>query len=96
MTKYLINKPNTAAVVLSEFAGSSKAVGGILKANPFNFQDVVEKINEALQLKKEEKLERFSVSQRYLKKTSTLSWAQMFLKDLKTAHEPVLSIALLF
>lgn len=38
--KKLMNKNSKAAVILSEFSGCNRALGGILKINPYNVDEI--------------------------------------------------------
>jgi trehalose-6-phosphate synthase len=35
-----MNKQSKAAVILSEFSGCNRALGGVLKINPFNVDEI--------------------------------------------------------
>ena len=84
--KKLLNKTGKAAVILSEFSGCNRALGGILKINPFNVDEIVKNIDLAISMPPEEKEQRFKIAFNYISKHSTLKWAEAFLKDLKRSH----------
>ena len=86
--KFVLNKTSSAAVLLSEFAGCTKAIGGTVKVNPFDVEAVASQIEEALTQPKEDRIERFASTSRYLKNSSCFRWAFSFLRDVKAAHEP--------
>jgi len=39
-----LNKNSKAAVILSEFSGCNRALGGVLKINPFNVEEIAKSI----------------------------------------------------
>jgi trehalose-6-phosphate synthase len=43
--KKLLNRANKAAVILSEFSGCNRALGGVLKINPFNVDEIARSID---------------------------------------------------
>lgn len=81
-----LNKSGKSAVILSEFSGCNRALGGVLKINPFNVDEIVKNIEIAINMSSEEKEQRFKIAYNYISKHSTLKWAEGFLKDLKRAH----------
>lgn len=83
--KYL-NKSGRSAVILSEFSGCNRALGGTLKINPFNVDEIAKNIDLAINMCAEEKELRFKIAYNYISKHSTLKWAEAFLKDLKRSH----------
>jgi trehalose 6-phosphate synthase/phosphatase len=50
-----LNKSNKSAVILSEFSGCNRALGGILKINPFNVDEIAKNIDAAINMSSEEK-----------------------------------------
>ncbi len=80
---------STGTVILSEFSGCNRALGGILKINPFNTEEIAKTIQHALGLTKEDKLSRLQIAYKYIKKHSTENWARTFLQDMKRAHNPI-------
>lgn len=50
-----LNKSNKSAVILSEFSGCNRALGGILKINPFNVEEIAKNIGIAITMSSEEK-----------------------------------------
>lgn len=88
-----LNKQNRSAVILSEFSGCNRALGGILKINPFNVEEIAKTIDTAINMSMEEKEQRFKIAFNYISKHSTLKWAEGFLKDLKRAHQPCESVS---
>lgn len=83
-----LNKSGNSAVILSEFSGCNRALGGVLKINPFNVDEIAKSIETAINMSIEEKEQRFKIAFNYISKHSTLKWAEAFLKDLKRSHQP--------
>jgi trehalose 6-phosphate synthase/phosphatase len=81
-----LNKSGKSAVILSEFSGCNRALGGVLKINPFNVDEIAKSIDTAINMSSEEKEQRFKIAFNYISKHSTLRWAEAFLKDLKRSH----------
>ncbi len=73
-------------MVLSEFSGCNRALGGVLKINPFNLDEIAKNIDIAINMSPEEKEQRLKIAYNYISKHSTYRWAEAFLKDLKRAH----------
>lgn len=48
--KKLLGTTNKAAVILSEFSGCNRALGGILKINPFNVDEIAKAIDTAINM----------------------------------------------
>lgn len=84
--KKLLSRMNKAAVILSEFSGCNRALGGILKINPFNVDEITKNIDIAINMPAEEKEQRLRIAYNYISKHSTYKWAEAFLKDLKRSH----------
>jgi trehalose-6-phosphate synthase len=63
-------------------------LGGVLKINPFNVDEIARNIETAISISHEEKEQRFKIAFNYIEKHSTLKWAEGFLKDLKRAQFP--------
>jgi trehalose-6-phosphate synthase len=53
--KKLIQKASSSAVILSEFSGCNRALGGILKINPFNVEEIAKNIDIAINMPSEER-----------------------------------------
>jgi trehalose 6-phosphate synthase/phosphatase len=75
-----------ASVILSEFSGCNRALGGVLKINPFNVDEISNNIDLAINMPPEEKEQRLKIASNYISKHSTYKWAEAFLKDLKRSH----------
>ena len=86
--KKLLNRTSKAAVILSEFSGCNRALGGVLKINPFNVDEIAKNIDIAINMPSEEKEQRLKIASDYISKHSTYKWAEAFLKDLKRSTQP--------
>jgi len=75
-------------VILSEFSGCNRALGGVLKINPYNVDEIAKNIDLALNMPQDEKEQRLKIAYNYISKHSTYRWAEAFLKDLKRSHQP--------
>ena len=94
--KKFTNKSSKAAVIISEFSGCNRALGGNLKishnskcqtfVNPFNVEEISRNIDLALQMSPEEKEQRFKLAYNYISKHSTLKWAESFIREMKRSH----------
>ena len=68
---------------MSEFAGCNRALGGILRVNPYNVEDIAKAIDFMMQTREEEREQRLSRAYNYIKRNTTQKWAECFIKDLK-------------
>ena len=48
----------TSAVIISEFSGNSKALGGIIKINPSNIDEITKAMDTVIQMADQEKQQR--------------------------------------
>ncbi len=53
--KQLLGTQKKANVILSEFSGCNRALGGILKINPFNVDEISKNIEIAINMSTEER-----------------------------------------
>lgn len=44
-----------AAVILSEFSGCNRALGGVLRVNPFNVDEIAKSIETSINMSSEER-----------------------------------------
>eukprot|EP00742_Colponemidia_sp_Colp-10_P008648 GILJ01009382.1.p1 GENE.GILJ01009382.1~~GILJ01009382.1.p1 ORF type:complete len:1037 (-),score=136.84 GILJ01009382.1:160-3270(-) len=75
------------AVVMSEFAGCSRALNGVLRVNPWNIEEVSSAMDRALTMPLQERTQRWQLDYHYVSMHSTLLWAENFLLDLKRARK---------
>ena len=45
-----LQRQNKASVILSEFSGCNRALGGVLKINPYNVDEIAKNIDLALNM----------------------------------------------
>jgi trehalose 6-phosphate synthase/phosphatase len=76
-------KLSRSCVILSEFSGCNRALGGILRVNPFNVEEIAKAIDLSIQMVPEEREQRLQRSFTYIKDNSCQKWAENFIKDLK-------------
>lgn len=74
---------NPGVVMLSEFAGAASTLSHATLINPMNIQDTADKLNEALEVKQEERKRRHSTMFEYLKDYTATTWAGAFINHLK-------------
>ncbi|CAI2372636.1 unnamed protein product [Moneuplotes crassus] len=86
-TRCSLKKESNSLIVLSEFAGGIRALGGVLKCNPHSLKETSNILERAMSMDKKEKHKRMRNMLQYVLKHSTLSWANQFLRDLKCSHE---------
>lgn len=72
-----------SAIIISEFSGNSKALGGVIKINPSNTEEITKAMDTVIQMSEPEKSQRLQIAYNYIEKHSTLKWAAAFLKELK-------------
>lgn len=83
------NKPGgPGAVILSEFAGVSQSLSGSIRINPWDSEQMVTAINQALTMDIEERREKQRFNFRYTTKMDGLNWATTFLAELQQGISP--------
>ena len=78
---------NTGVLILSEMAGASKELGESIIVNPNNTEEVANAIFQALNMPKDEQIERNSVLRKRLKIYSEERWANDFIAGLEDVKE---------
>lgn len=73
---------NTGVLILSEMAGASKEMIEAVTINPNHIENIAEAILTALQMKKDEQIERNTIIRKRLKINSVINWANNFLLSL--------------
>ena len=68
---------------MSEFAGCNRALGGILRVNPYNVEDIAKAIDMIIQTKEDEREQRLLRAYTYIKQHTAEKWSLNFIKDLK-------------
>jgi len=69
-------------VLLSEFTGALSILSHTIPINPWNIEDTSEKMKRAMDLPKEDKLNRYRLMSEYLDSYTATDWAQSFLSEL--------------
>ncbi len=76
-----------ATVVLSEFAGCARSLGGALLVNPWSTHDLAEIMQTAMDIDEEERAIRHSNMLHYIRNFTSESWCQSSIADLQEAKE---------
>lgn len=74
--------PRYGALILSEFAGAAQSLNGAICTNPWNIDDVAEKMHLCLQMNDEERKENFEKLFGYVTSHTALSWGIAFAERL--------------
>ena len=79
--EYCASKVETNGVlILSEFAGASQQMGkSSLLVNPFNFEEVADRIYSAYQMPKEERMRRMRRLRADIRRNNIFRWVEHFL-----------------
>ncbi|WP_321333825.1 trehalose-6-phosphate synthase [Breoghania sp.] len=85
------NPENPGVLVLSRFAGAAAEMGEALIVNPYNREQVAEKIQTALRMSLEERKERWNALYAKLLANDSSHWAQSIVSDLKHVHSATLA-----
>jgi len=78
---------NLGTVVLSETAGSARELGEALSVNPNNIDEIANTILEALQLPKEQQIEKNKRMHQRLRRYDIHYWAHDFMEKLRSISE---------
>ena len=83
--EYIASKERDACgvLILSEMAGAANELTDAITVNPQDGEEVVEALDRALSMPKEEQEERLHKMQERLRKYNVSNWAEAFMKDLK-------------
>ena len=73
---------NPGVAMLSEFAGAASTLPHIISINPWDILDTAQKISQALQFSKEERIQRHRPMLQYLKNYTATAWAENFMNSL--------------
>ncbi len=76
-----------ATVVLSEFAGCARSLGGALLVNPWNTFDLAQIMQTAMDIDEEERAIRHSNMLHYIRNFTSESWRLSSIADLQEAKE---------
>ncbi|MGM0934120.1 MAG: bifunctional alpha,alpha-trehalose-phosphate synthase (UDP-forming)/trehalose-phosphatase [Bacteroidota bacterium] len=78
---------HTGVLILSEMAGASHEMNEAILINPNNFEQISSALKQALEMPKEEQIQRNKMLQKRLKRYSVEKWANDFIKALKNTKD---------
>ena len=78
---------HTGVLILSEMAGASHEMNEALLINPNNFEQISSALKQAIQMPREEQIQRNKMLQKRLKRYSVEKWANDFMKALKNTKD---------
>lgn len=81
--EFLASKKDTGVLILSEMAGASKELYEALPVNPYDSEDLVQKIHQALRMSQKEQAQRLRHMQATLRKHSVQHWLSLFIQHLQ-------------
>ena len=95
--EYIAAKDRTrdGVLVLSEFAGAAKEMGEAILVNPNDVLDLSEAIKAALEMPRDEKLERCASMQERLKRYTVKRWANDFVESLVKVERKLKGLVLM-
>lgn len=70
-------------LILSEMAGSSKEMSEALIVNPHNYEEIADRLKEALTMPEDEQIKKNTIMQERLKRYNIKKWANDFLDQMK-------------
>lgn len=79
------DEPKNSVIIVSEFIGCSPSLSGAVRVNPWNIDDVSEKMNSAIKMKDSEKQLRHKKNYKYISSHDVAYWAKSFDQDLERA-----------
>lgn len=82
----------TGVLILSEMAGASSELGETIIVNPNDINDIVNALVAALEISKEEQIQRNTIMQRRLERYNIIKWADSFLHEVKAVKEDQLKL----
>jgi trehalose 6-phosphate synthase/phosphatase len=74
-------------LMLSTLAGASKELQEAVTINPFDIEQIADRLAFSLNMSEEEQQRRMERMQRYLKKHDVFRWASLFLKETEEVHK---------
>ncbi|HSP11396.1 MAG TPA: bifunctional alpha,alpha-trehalose-phosphate synthase (UDP-forming)/trehalose-phosphatase [Salegentibacter sp.] len=78
---------HTGVLILSEMAGAAHEMNEAILINPNNFEQISEALKQALEMPKEEQIQRNKMLQKRLKRYNVEKWANDFMKALNNTRE---------
>lgn len=86
--EYLATHDGTAGVlILSEMAGSARELGDAILVNPYDQNQMVQAMHDALTMPEGEQLRRNAIMQDRLRRYTSARWAEAFLDELAQVKE---------
>lgn len=79
------DEAKNSVIIVSEFIGCSPSLSGAVRVNPWNIDDVSEKMNSAIKMKDSEKQLRHKKNYKYISSHDVAYWAKSFDQDLERA-----------
>jgi len=77
--KKIEERHSSSTVIMSEYSGCNRALGGILRINPYNVEEITKAIDAAIQLLPEEREQRMTISYKYVESHNAIKWIEFFL-----------------
>ena len=77
--KKMQDKFEKSVCVISEFAGCSRSLGGAVQVNPYDIENISNKIDEAVNMDSMQRGQRMEQTYEYVLDHSTLKWAMNYL-----------------
>ena len=72
---------NDGCLILSEFAGAASEMGEALHVNPYDVKEMAAAMKQALEMPREERLDRMRVLRERLRNNDNIAWAKNFMKS---------------
>ncbi|KAM9976951.1 hypothetical protein ACTFIR_010800 [Dictyostelium discoideum] len=80
-------KDNFGVLILSEFAGAARCLGGSIIVNPFSKKEIMEAIIEALNMSMHDRKLKHQINYNYVLANTSSFWGKRFLCDLNEATQ---------
>jgi trehalose 6-phosphate synthase/phosphatase len=94
--EYIASHPaDSAVLILSEFAGAAEELSSALLVNPYNIDQIAERLHQAVEMPIEERRARFAELRERVHRNDLEAWSQRFLSVLREqgALEPDAQLA---
>lgn len=76
------NSRSPGVLILSEFTGAARCLAGARLVNPFDTNDFVEAVNEALTLSEEDRIVKHEYNYDYVRGNTSTDWGKVFFDEL--------------
>lgn len=80
---------NRGLCILSEFSSCTRVMRGALHVNPWKISEIANAFNQALHMKKDERMRRISCASEFVTRVTTQRWALAVMLDLKGVHKNI-------